>query len=226
MTRMVLASASSGRLSVLRGAGVDPLVIVSGVDEDLLTATLGPDAGPEVTVCALARAKAEQVAQTLADSSSAAADCVVIGCDSMLYLDGQLRGKPATADIARDQWAAMAGRSGELYTGHCVLRLIDGTIRATETAAAVTTVHFGRPARDDLEAYLQTGEPLQVAGAFTLDGLGGWFIDGVDGDPSAVVGIGLPLVRSLLRRVGCSIANLWTANPVPASEITGSHRRR
>jgi septum formation protein len=108
----------------------------------------------------------------------------------------------------------MAGRAGILYTGHCVIRLLDHKIVYNRSEPSNTTVHFGRPSPEDLEAYLATGESLRVAGGFTLDGLGGWFIDGVDGDPSAVVGIGLPLVRSLLGRAGLSIAALWAANPV------------
>jgi septum formation protein len=210
LTRVVLGSASPGRLKVLRQAGVDPLVVVSGVDEDGLIAGLGPKASPGDVVCALARAKAEQVAGELDDT--VAADCVVIGCDSMLYLDGQLCGKPQSIAAARQLWQSMAGRSGQLYTGHCVIRLLDNEISHSEAQTSITTVHFGTPSPDDLEAYLADGESLRVAGGFTLDGMGGWFIDGVDGDPSAVVGIGLPLTRSLLHRAGVSIAALWADN--------------
>ena len=210
MTRVVLGSASTGRLKVLRQAGIDPLVVVSGVDEDRLIADLGPNASPGDVVCALAQAKAEQVAGEL--DSTVAADCVVIGCDSMLYLDGRLCGKPESIAAARQLWQSMAGRSGQLYTGHCVIRLQDNDMIHREAQTSITTVHFGTPEPDDLEAYLADGESLRVAGGFTLDGLGGWFIDGVDGDPSAVVGIGLPLTRALLRRAGVSIAALWAAN--------------
>jgi septum formation protein len=212
MTRVVLGSASPGRLKVLRQAGIDPLVKVSGVDEDLVTANLGSDASPGDVVCALARAKAEQVAGEL--DSTVATDCIVIGCDSMLYVDSQLCGKPQSVAAARQLWQAMAGRAGQLYTGHCVIRLLDHEIVHREAQTSITTVHFGTPSPDDLEAYLASGESLRVAGGFTLDGLGGWFIDGVDGDPSAVVGIGLPLTRSLLDRAGLSIATLWADNPV------------
>ncbi|HSS26159.1 MAG TPA: nucleoside triphosphate pyrophosphatase [Mycobacterium sp.] len=212
MTRVVLGSASPGRLKVLRQAGIDPLVKVSGVDEDLVTATLEADASPGDVVCALARAKAEQVAGEL--DSTVATDCIVIGCDSMLYVDSQLCGKPQSVAAARQLWQAMAGRAGQLYTGHCVIRLLDYEIVHREAQTSITTVHFGTPSRDDLEAYLASGESLRVAGGFTLDGLGGWFIDGVDGDPSAVVGIGLPLTRSLLDRAGLSIATLWADNPL------------
>jgi septum formation protein len=212
MTRVVLGSASPGRLKVLRQAGIDPLVKVSGVDEDLVTATLGSDASPGDVVCALARAKAEQVAGEL--DSTVATDCVVIGCDSMLYIDSRLCGKPQSVAAARQLWQSMAGQTGQLYTGHCVIRLLDHEIVHREAQTSITTVHFGTPSHEDLEAYLASGESLRVAGGFTLDGLGGWFIDRVDGDPSAVVGIGLPLTRSLLDRAGLSIAALWADNPL------------
>ena len=212
MTRLVLGSASPGRLKVLRQAGVDPLVIVSGVDEDRLTTTLGSDASPGDVVCALAQAKAERVTGEL--DNAVAADCVVIGCDSMLYIDGRLCGKPQSVADARQLWQSIAGRAGQLYTGHCVIRLLNREIVHREAQTSITTVHFGTPSADDLEAYLASGESLGVAGGFTLDGLGGWFIDGVDGDPSAVVGLGLPLTRSLLGRAGLSIAALWADNPL------------
>jgi septum formation protein len=212
MTRLVLGSASPGRLKVLRQAGVEPLVVVSDVDEDVIAGQLGPDPPPGEVVSVLARAKAEQVASQL--ERAVAADCVVIGCDSMLHIDGRLSGKPETVADARRQWQSMAGRAGQLYTGHCLIRLRDHEIVHSGTETSITTVHFGTPAPDDLEAYLASGESLRVAGGFTLDGLGGWFIDGVDGDPSAVVGIGLPLTRALLRGAGLSIAALWAANPI------------
>ena len=210
MTRVVLGSSSPGRLKVLRQAGIDPLVVVSGVDEDLVIAGLGPDASPGGVVCALAAAKAEQVAGEL--DGAIAADCVVIGCDSMLYLDGRLCGKPESADAAVSQWRLMGGRSGQLYTGHCLLRLSDGATTHREVQSACTTVRFAAPTDADLQAYVATGEPQRVAGGFTLDGPGGWFVDGVDGDPSNVIGVSLPLLRSLVQRVGLSVAALWAAN--------------
>lgn len=212
MTRVVLASASPGRLKVLRQAGIDPLVRVSGVDENAVTAELGTNASPAQVVCALACAKAEQVAAGL--ERAVAADCVVLGCDSMLHIDGRLCGKPGSADDARRQWQAIAGRSGQLYTGHTVLRLLDGEPSRQESETATTTVHFGVPTVEDVTAYVDTGEPLQVAGGFTIDGLGGWFVDRIDGDPSNVIGLSLPLIRALLRRVGVSVAALWAANPL------------
>lgn len=212
MTRIVLGSASTGRLRVLRNAGIDPLVAVSGVDEDAAIAALGADPDPAAVVTTLARAKADAVAREL--DALVAADCVVIGCDSMLYVDGELRGKPGTPEEARRQWNSMAGRAGQLFTGHCVVRILDARTIATETAAEVTTVRFGIPTEAELTAYIAGGEPLNVAGAFTIDGLGGWFVDGVEGDPSNVVGLGLAVTRRLLESVGLSIGDLWRANPV------------
>ncbi|MET0699541.1 MAG: nucleoside triphosphate pyrophosphatase [Mycobacterium sp.] len=210
MTRLVLGSASTGRLRVLRGAGVDPLVLVSGVDEDaIIAAHVG--APPADIVGALAAAKAGDVARAV--PSDVAADCVVIGCDSMLYLDGALRGKPGTAAAARAQWVVMAGRSGELYSGHCLLRLQDGDVVHSETRTSYTAVHFARPTPDELAAYLDSGEPLGVAGSFTLDGLGGWFVERIEGDPSTVIGLGLPVTRALLAGAGLSIADVWASNP-------------
>jgi septum formation protein len=209
LTLVVLGSASPGRLRVLRQAGIDPLVRVSGVDEDAIVAEIGAAAAVGDVVCALARAKAERVVADL--DSAVAADCVVIGCDSMLRFDGALLGKPGSADAARRQWQSMGGRSGELLTGHCVLRLSDGVTIGAQVESAGTTVYFGTPNATDLEAYIGGGEPLQVAGGFTLDGLGGWFVDRIDGDPSNVIGLSLPLTRRLLAAVGLSIAELWRA---------------
>lgn len=211
MTRLVLASASPARRTVLRKAGIEPYVQVSGVDEDAVAATLGPRAAPGLVVTELARAKASAVVSTL--PAEVAADAVVIGCDSMLLIDGELQGKPHEPDVARARWRSMAGRSGTLLTGHCVIRVVDGDIVGEAGADSATVVHFGTPSGDDLEAYLESGEPMQVAGAFTLDGLGGWFIDRIEGDPSSVIGIGLPLVRRLLGELGVGIAALWTASP-------------
>jgi nucleoside triphosphate pyrophosphatase len=212
MTRLILASASPGRRGVLRGAGIDPVVIVSGVDEDAIVAALPEGAGAGEVTTALATAKADQVAGHL--DPALATDCVVIGCDSMLLIDGELRGKPADADSARTAWATMAGRSGELFTGHCALRLRDGVLVHRGSQFDCTKVHFSAPTDEDLSAYLASGEPLRVAGAFTLDGLGGWFVERLDGDPSNVIGISLPLTRRMLETAGLSISALWQANPV------------
>lgn len=210
MTHLVLASASPARLSVLRGAGVEPTVRVSGVDEDAIIDRLGPSAAPELVVTALAEAKARDVVPALV--AEGFTDAIVIGCDSMLLIDGELQGKPHTVDVARRRWQSMAGRSATLLTGHSVLRITDGAVTADVADHSGTVVHFGTPTSEDLEAYLASGEPLKVAGAFTLDSLGGWFVERLEGDPSSVIGIGLPLVRRLLGEVGVSVAQLWAAN--------------
>jgi septum formation protein len=218
MTRVVLASASPGRRKVLRQAGIDPLVVVSGVDEEAALAALGTNPVADHATTALAIAKAEAVVGML--DASVSADCVVIGCDSMLHCDGRLRGKPDSVSAARDGWHTMAGRSGQLHTGHCLIRMHHNAIAYQEAESSVTTVHFGSPSSQDLETYLLSGEPTAVAGGFTLDGLGGWFIDGVSGDPSSVIGIGLPLIRRLLEPAGLSISDLWAANPLHLADTT------
>ncbi|MBF6083467.1 septum formation inhibitor Maf [Nocardia cyriacigeorgica] len=206
MTELVLASASPARRTVLRSAGIEPVVRVSEVDEDAIAAALPADTPPQQVVVELAKAKAATIAAAVPEY---AADCVVVGCDSMLLIDGTLQGKPHTPEVARARWNAMAGRSAELITGHCVLRLLDGAVTAEAVGCSSTTIHFAKPEPEALDAYIATGEPLQVAGAFTLDGLGGWFVDRIDGDPSSVIGIGLPLLRRLLDDVGVGVADLW-----------------
>ena len=207
----VLGSASPARLQVLRSAGLAPMVRVSDVDEDAVAAALPAGTPPERVVSALARAKALSVgAALIAEDAAVAADCVVVGCDSMLLVGGELQGKPHTPEVARARWAQMAGRSADLLTGHCVLRLRDARIVAEAADCSSTTVHFTAPGAEELDAYIASGEPLRVAGAFTLDGRGGWFVDRIDGDPSSVIGIGLPLVRRLLGDVGVGIAELWS----------------
>ena len=203
--RLVLASASPARLAVLRAAGLDPEVEVSDVDEDALLSGL-PRASPAEKVIALAGAKAAAVARRVGGRLP---DAVVVGCDSMLHVDGELVGKPRDLATARARWQAMAGGTGDLVTGHAVLRLDDGEIDRVAEGHAVTVVRFGRPDPAELETYLASGEPLAVAGAFTLDGLGGWFVDGIDGDPSNVIGISLPLTRRLLAGVGVRVTELW-----------------
>lgn len=204
--RLVLASASPGRLAVLRGAGIDPVVRISGVDEHALAAAL-PDATPAELVTALACAKADAVA---ADIATEHPDVVIVGCDSMLHLGGELVGKPGCADAALRHWQAMAAGTGELVTGHAVIRLDQGIRTATASGVQTTLIRFGTPTTEEIEAYVDTGEPLQVAGGFTLDGRGGWFVDGIDGDPSSVIGISLPLTRRLLAEVGVPVVSLWS----------------
>lgn len=203
--RVVLASASPARKAVLRAAGLDPLVEVADVDEDALLAAM-PQATPAEKVTQLAAAKATTVARRI---GGAHPDAVVIGCDSMLHIGGELVGKPGDPDTARRRWKAMAGGTGDLVTGHAVLRLTEGEIDRVAEGHAVTTVSFADLSEAELEAYLATGEPLAVAGAFTLDGMGGWFVEGIDGDPSNVIGISLPLLRRLLAGVGVRVTDLW-----------------
>jgi septum formation protein len=207
MTRLILASASAGRRRVLRQAGIDALVIVSDVDEDAVMASLSDQTPPQDVVCALAEAKAADVVGRL--PAEVTGDCVVIGCDSMLLLDGALCGKPHTAEAARRQWNSMAGRAGQLYTGHCLFVVSDGEVRQCESETGSTTVHFATPSAAELDAYIDSGEPLGVAGAFTIDGLGGWFVDHIEGDPSNVIGLSLPLLRRLLARVNLPVSAVW-----------------
>ncbi|MGH3760927.1 Maf family protein [Actinophytocola sp.] len=203
--QLVLASQSPARLDVLRAAGVEPVQYVSGVDEDALAATL-PSATPEQLVAALAEAKARTVAAAVADVHP---DSVVVGCDSMLAHDGMLVGKPGSPNRARERWVTMGGGTGILLTGHAVVRIQGGVLGDLASGTAQTTIRFGSPSPAEIDAYIATGEPLAVAGGFTLDGYGGWFVDGVDGDPSSVIGVSLPLTRRLLLEVGVSVVDLW-----------------
>jgi septum formation protein len=198
VTAIVLASASSARLAVLRAAGLEPEVVVSGVDETAFSA--GP---PAELAGQLAQAKAAAVAADLPDRLAGA---LVIGCDSLLDLDGRALGKPASAQAAVARWREMSGRSGTLVTGHCV---IDAATGRQAAAVAATTVRFGTPSEQQIAAYVASGEPLVVAGAFTLDGRGGWFVDGIDGDHGNVLGISLPLLRRLLADLGFDVTELW-----------------
>ncbi|SIR81310.1 Maf family protein [Williamsia sterculiae] len=212
--RLILGSASPARLRVLRAAGVSPRVVVSDVDEDAVVAALPDGTDAPTTVQALARAKAEEVARRVRQDGTDL-DTVVVGCDSMLLFDGALLGKPHTPDRAREQWRRMRGRRAELLTGHHLIRDA-GPDATSRTAGGVgrTTVSFAPVDDATIDAYVATGEPLHVAGAFTLDGLGGWFVDGVGGDPSSVIGISLPLVRRLLADVGVAVPDLWAGSAV------------
>lgn len=200
-TRLVLASASPARRRTLAAAGIDVDVVVSGVDESTV------DSSRADTLCAtLARMKAEAVANRLRRQGAERA--LVLGCDSVLAFDGQILGKPTGAADARSRWQRMRGRSGDLLTGHCLIRLADD--RHAEEVGT-TTVRFADVTDAEIEAYLATGEPLQVAGAFTIDGLGGPFVESIVGDPGTVVGVSLPLLRRLLAELGVPITRLWSA---------------
>jgi septum formation protein len=235
---LVLASASPGRLSTLQRAGLDPVVVVSGVDEDAelvrardVYGQLEPADAPLV----LARAKAETVASQLerglsqgtpgasddgtpssagTPTSVSVDNALVLGCDSMLELDGEVDSKPADAADAIRRWQRMRGRSGVLHTGHWLVDLRDdehGGSGATLGATASTVVHFADVTDEEIAAYVATGEPLNVAGAFTTDGLGGAFVRGIEGDHHTVVGVSLPLLRTLLGDCGVRWTDLWSS---------------
>lgn len=202
--RLVLASQSPARLTVLRNAGFAPEAIVSGVNEDAYEAP-----SPAELALVLAQAKARTVAEQVGPGA------LVIGCDSLLDLDGAALGKPADAEDAISRWKAMRGRAGTLVTGHC---LIDTRQAATAEDRAqwrelvetdATSVQFGDLSDAEIEAYVATGEPLHVAGAFTLDGIGGSFVESIDGDPSNVIGLSLPLLRRMLGQLAIAVQDLW-----------------
>lgn len=194
--RLVLASASPARRRLLVEAGFDPEVVVSGVDEDAVTA-----ASLRELVVALAETKADAVARRPEVDGA-----VVVACDSLLDVDGELHGKPASVDEARARLQELRGQTAVLRTGHCVIDTKSGR-RASDAAA--TEVRFGDYDDDELEAYLATGEALAVAGSFTLDGRSAPFLDGIVGDHGNVIGLSLPLFRRLLHRVDLTVMDLW-----------------
>ncbi|WP_243056934.1 nucleoside triphosphate pyrophosphatase [Nocardioides sp. SR21] len=194
---LVLASASPARLQTLRNAGIEPVVIVSGVDESQL------DGLPPAE---LALQLAELKCAAVAARDDIPQGALVLGCDSVLDLDGVALGKPDDAEEAVRRWQQMRGRSGVLRTGHSLRDTATGRVAA---ATASTTVHFADVSDDEVAAYVATGEPLVVAGAFTVDGLGGAFVTGIEGDHHNVVGVSLPLVRELVAELGHSWTELW-----------------
>ena len=195
--RLVLASASPARLSLLRQAGLAPEVVISQVDESAVRA---PRVAEQVALLAAAKAAAVAKQET---------DALVIGADSLLEFSGKPLGKPADAAEARDRWRRMSGRSGILHTGQALFDVRDGAVIGRDIAVASTVVYFATPTPQEIEAYLATGEPLAVAGAFTLDGLGAPFVRRVEGDPAAVVGLSLTVLRTQLAKRGLSITDLW-----------------
>lgn len=197
--RFVLASASPARLKTLRGAGIEPEIIVSGVDEDDITAE-----SPGELARLLATLKARAVVASLTEHAT------VLGCDSVLEIDGVAYGKPGTPEIARERLRSMRGRSGVLHTGHC---LFDTESKQELRELDSTVVHFADLTDDEIDAYVATGEPLVVAGSFTVDGLGGPFVTGIEGDYHNVVGLSLPLLRRMLAEVGISWPALWQSSP-------------
>ncbi len=198
MTPLVLASQSPARLATLRSAGVEPVVIVSGVDESQLVG---------LTPAELALQLAELKCAAVAARDEVPEGALVVGCDSVLELDGAALGKPVDAADAVRRWQTMRGRSGVLHTGHCLRDTASGHVAA---ATAATTVHFADVTDDEIAAYVATGEPLHVAGAFTVDGIGGAFVTGIEGDHHNVVGLSLPLLRDLVAELGHSWPDLWS----------------
>jgi len=213
VTTLVLASASPARLLTLRNAGIDPVVVVSDVDEDAVV-TRYDVADPQDVALVLSRAKAEDVAAHELPPGTGD-DVVVLGCDSVLELDGVACGKPADDAAAAAMWRRMRGRSGVLHTGHWVVDdRVDGTgTGATLGAVASTVVHFADLSDTEIADYVATGEPTRVAGAFTTDGLGGAFVRGIEGDHHNVVGVSLPLLRELLTELGIGWTSLWRVRP-------------
>ncbi|TDB79660.1 nucleoside triphosphate pyrophosphatase [Micromonospora sp. KC721] len=209
--RLVLASQSPARRKLLQAAGIEPEVLVSGVDESQVVSDRAEDLCLE-----LARLKAQAVLGRLRTTPEERT--LVLGCDSVLEFDGQILGKPTDAADATGRWRRMRGRSGVLHTGHCLIDLTQGS-RAE--AVASTVVHFADITDDEIAAYVATGEPLAVAGAFTIDGLGGAFLTGIEGDPGTVVGLSLPLLRRLLTELQLGITDLWTKVAPGGQEIEG-----
>ncbi|MHA7155277.1 Maf family protein [Arthrobacter sp. TMN-50] len=204
--RLILASASPARAKVLSDAGIHHSVFVSDVDEDAVAAQYGPLDASDTSLL-LARAKAEAVA-----SVSGSEGALVIGCDSIFEFDGEAHGKPWEPEIARARIRRMSGSVGVLHTGHWLVDTrdaSDGGSGATVGAVASASVHFAHLTDNEIDAYVATGEPLQVAGSFTIDGLGGAFITRVDGDPHAVVGLSVSTLRGLLGSAGLTVMDFW-----------------
>ncbi len=210
MTTLVLASTSPARLTLLRSGGIEPVTIAPGVDEELLTLQ-ATDAGliqnTQDMVQLLARAKAEAVID-----HPEARGAVIIGCDSSLEFDGEALGKPHEPEVARQRWLAMRGRSGVLYSGHYVIDNRDPRPGVTPPAigkVSRSVVHFADISELEIDAYVATGEPLKVAGAFTIDGLGGAFLKSIEGDAHTVIGLSLPTLRELVKSLGIEYVSLW-----------------
>ena len=204
---LVLASQSPARLTTLRSAGVEPRVIVSHVDEDAVLAAAG-DLSAADAVLALARAKAEEVA------GSHETNAIVLGCDSMLEFGGHVVGKPGDAATAIERWRAMRGNTGVLHTGHWLVDDREHGTAGTLGATSSTIVHFADLSDGEIDAYVATGEPLNVAGAFTVDGLGGPYVESIEGDYHGVVGVSLPLLRHLLAELGVAFHDLRRNPPL------------
>ena len=210
MTRLVLASTSPARLALLRAGGIEPITISPGVDEEALTARsieMGLIDTTAHMVQILAKAKAEAVL-----NHPDAAGAIVIGCDSSLDFDGKALGKPHEAEVARQRWRAMRGRAGTLFSGHWVIdnrNPVAGQLPPAAGRVSSTIVHFADISDAEIDAYVATGEPLKVAGAFTVDSLGGAFISRIEGDTHTVIGLSLPTLRDLSRVLGVEYTSFW-----------------
>lgn len=205
--QLYLASTSPARLATLRAAGIEPVLLSSGVDEEAVAAAAGPLDGPEL-VQLLARAKAEAVVGRFV--SGEAIDGFILGGDSAFELDGELFGKPHLPEVARQRWLAQRGRTGMLHSGHWLIDHRGGVPGEAVGGVSTASVTFASAITDDeIDAYIATGEPLEVAGAFTIDSLGAPFISRIDGDPHAVVGLSVALLRTLLLEFGTPWHSLW-----------------
>ncbi len=216
MTRLVLASTSPARLTLLRNGGIEPICIAPQVDEDLVAAVAEAEGLIKSTadmVAILARAKAEAVL-----NHPDAVDAIIIGCDSSLEFGGESLGKPHLPEVARNRWRAMRGQSGRLFSGH---HLIDNRFNSDAAAATLAgnrpattrvshaTVFFADLSDHEIDAYVATGEPLKVAGAFTIDGLGGAFVRAIEGDPHTGIGLSLPTLREMAIELGVDYSSFW-----------------
>lgn len=209
--RLYLASTSPARLATLRAVGIEPIVVPSQVDEDAVVAEAERSDGALAAadlVLLLGRAKAEAVGGCLVDGEPI--DGFVLGADSAFELDGVVYGKPHLASVARERWLKQRGRTGHLHTGHWIVDHRAGVIGGGAGAVSTSAVTFSATMSDaEIDAYIATGEPLEVAGAFTIDSLGAPFITAVEGDPHAVVGLSVSTLRELLRGFDVAWPLLW-----------------
>jgi septum formation protein len=202
MTRLILASASPSRFRLLQSAGISPQVLVSGVDEESPEITA---LQPSEMVIALAILKAHTVKEM------APANSLILGCDSTFEYNGQSLGKPESKENAIARCKLLSGKYGYLHTGHCLIDLKQG-IEITERSSA--RVQFAQMSDDEIEDYVKSGEPLNLAGGFSLDGLSAPFITSIEGDPSGIVGLSLPLLRKMIISLGYSWPDVKNANPL------------